>query len=148
MAIRCGNHGREVVYHATVEGVRSCCAGSPVMGVPATNAPKMEVNREVTEGMWKLGDRVIKVQRAVHGSGHLYTKELVKGFFVDDSWVFERLTGGMKILRTNPEAHKMTLEEAVQFGKLYGVCCRCGAILTNEDSISAGIGPVCAGKFS
>jgi hypothetical protein len=41
----------------------------------------------------------------------------------------------------------MSLEEAKAFGRLYGVCVRCGATLTDEQSIEAGIGPVCAGRF-
>ncbi len=41
----------------------------------------------------------------------------------------------------------MTLEQAQEFGKLYGVCCRCAADLTDEDSIARGMGPVCAGKM-
>ena len=40
----------------------------------------------------------------------------------------------------------MTLEEAKEFGKLYGICCRCAAILTDENSIREGIGPICAQK--
>jgi hypothetical protein len=42
----------------------------------------------------------------------------------------------------------MTLEDAKEFGRLYGMCCQCGATLTDEKSIEAGIGPVCAGKFN
>lgn len=148
MAIRCGNHGREVVYHATVEGVRSCCAGSPVMGIPlGAGSPKLVVvaSHEITEGMWRVGERIFKVQIAHHGSGQLYAKELI---VEDGSGGFQMFRGGMSFLRKNPETRRMTLEEAVQFGKLYGFCCRCGTILTNEDSIEAGIGPVCAGKFS
>lgn len=41
---------------------------------------------------------------------------------------------------------RMTLEQAKQFGAIYGVCCNCGATLTDEGSIEAGIGPVCAKK--
>jgi len=49
------------------------------------------------------------------------------------------------VRRLRPE-HRMSLEEAKEFGALYGTCCVCGRTLTNEDSIEAGIGPVCAGK--
>lgn len=42
---------------------------------------------------------------------------------------------------------RMTLEEAKQFGAIYGVCCNCGRTLTDEASIEAGIGPVCATKI-
>lgn len=42
---------------------------------------------------------------------------------------------------------KLTLEEAKAFGKTHGYCCNCGALLTDPESIAAGIGPICAGKF-
>jgi hypothetical protein len=111
---------------------------------------------EITEGMWKLGDRIIKIQIAHHGSGRLYGKELMLGRVreyrsegpvdvVTHHW--ERLVGAVRILREQG-GRKMTLEEAIQFGRLYGFCCRCGTILTDENSIEAGIGPVCAEKFT
>lgn len=141
MAIKCG-HCQE--HHDTVADVRACSQktkGEWLMG----SAPP-PVNREVAEGMWYLDHtRIIKVQRAVHGSGQLYTKELVQDDA--DSWGFDILRGGIKMLMTDPSARKMTLEEAVQFGKLYGVCCSCGRMLTNELSIELGIGPVCREKF-
>ncbi|UVF61756.1 hypothetical protein SEA_NOVASHARKS_51 [Gordonia phage NovaSharks] len=43
---------------------------------------------------------------------------------------------------------KLSIEDAAQFGHLYGICMECGAILTNEESIERGIGPICAGKWS
>lgn len=39
------------------------------------------------------------------------------------------------------------LQTAMKYGKLAGVCCSCGRELTNDGSIEAGIGPVCARKF-
>jgi hypothetical protein len=98
---------------------------------------------DVTEGMWIVGTvgaegcRIFKVQRAVNGSGRLYAKELI-----DDS--FEYLPGGITTVATT--ARKMALAEAQAFGRLYGTCCKCGRTLTDEGSIAAGIGPVCAGK--
>ena len=50
------------------------------------------------------------------------------------------------IRRLCPE-HKMSLADAKKFGALYGTCCVCGRTLTDEVSIEAGIGPVCAQKF-
>lgn len=41
---------------------------------------------------------------------------------------------------------RMTLEQAKEFGVLYGTCMVCGRTLTDERSIAAGIGPICAGK--
>jgi hypothetical protein len=37
-------------------------------------------------------------------------------------------------------------EDAKAFGALYGMCCNCGRLLTNEVSIYLGIGPVCGGR--
>ena len=35
----------------------------------------------------------------------------------------------------------------VAYGKLVGRCGACGTLLENEDSVAAGIGPICASKF-
>lgn len=40
------------------------------------------------------------------------------------------------------------LKAAQEFGRLSGVCCSCGRDLTDPDSIAAGIGPVCARRFT
>jgi hypothetical protein len=37
--------------------------------------------------------------------------------------------------------------EAKTLGSLYGFCVRCGATLTDDASIKAGIGPICAKRF-
>lgn len=89
------------------------------------------------------GKTVFKVQKAVHGSGFFYAKRLIvpegggKARFEFEKGAISKLTPDMK----------MNLEQAKQFGAIYGVCCNCGATLTDENSIEAGIGPVCAGKF-
>lgn len=57
---------------------------------------------------------------------------------------FNYAPGAIRKIRAH---HKLTLEQAKAYGAENGVCCRCGATLTNPDSIKAGIGPICAGKF-
>lgn len=110
----------------------------------AARAASVPARAEVTEGMWIIGKigsddaRIYKVQLAVHGSGRLYAKELIAGSF-------EFAPGAMRELATS--GRKMTLAEAKQYGALYGTCCVCGRTLTNEASIAAGIGPVCAQRF-
>lgn len=111
--------------------------------------------REVTEGMWIVGDltdghvgnlaRIFKVQQALD-SDRLYAKELIRteGDSEHDSFVYT--PGAMKTIAQF--GRKMTLDEAKQYGALYGTCCVCGRRLTNEKSIAAKIGPVCAKKFS
>lgn len=90
----------------------------------------------VDEGMYRRDGGIFKVQHAVHGSGHLYAKRLTENGFT-------YAPGMLSALR--PE-DKMTLEEAKEYGTLYGMCCVCGRTLTDEDSIAAGIGPICGNK--
>lgn len=108
---------------------------------PEAQATKAE---PLTDGMYRQGDTIFKIQKAVHGSGHLYAKRLVPGDGYGAKATFVYAPGAMKALTL---ADKMTLEEAKAWGALYGTCCVCGRTLTNESSIEAGIGPVCAGKF-
>lgn len=120
-----------------------------------SRTPKPNPNVRITEdGMYRLDGEIYKVQVAVHGSQHLYAKRLV----IDSPAVrdangnitqpgaahYERDYSAMA--RLLPE-HRLTLADAKGFGDLYGVCMRCAATLTDEDSIEAGAGPVCRGKI-
>ena len=93
------------------------------------------------DGIYRLGDVIVKVQVAVNGSGNLYAKRLVvdgdHGSFVYEPGLIRRLSA----------TDRMSVEEAAAFGKLYGFCIQCGRTLTDETSIAAGIGPVCAGRI-
>lgn len=122
---------------------------------PRPAAAPRPVAEPVTEGMYRDPEtgNIFKVQRAVHGSGNLYAKLMV----VDQAWKraedgtvltegkahFEYAAG---VIRTLQAAWRMTLEQAKEFGALYGVCLNCSATLTREESIARGYGPVCAGK--
>jgi len=111
-----------------------------------TVAPAAATSTEkVTDGMYRMDGVIYKVQYAKNGSGNLYAKELViHGEAPDTYGEFVYAPGVIRNLR--PE-HKLTLEEAKEFGALYGTCCVCARTLTDEKSIAAGIGPVCAKKF-
>lgn len=98
--------------------------------------PEAPAAPAITEGMWLLDGDVIKVQVAKLGSGNLYAKRLVEGTFVYEAGLIRRMAN----------ATRMTVEQAGEFGKLYGMCIVCGRPLTDEFSIANGIGPVCAGK--
>ena len=109
-------------------------------------AERQPVERKVeaeplTHGMYRKDGVIYKVQKAVHGSGHLYAKVLI----VDGPGEghFEYAQGAV---RTLTAADRMTAEEAAEFGRLYGMCIVCGATLTDEESIERGIGPICRGK--
>lgn len=112
---------------------------------PQVKAPMAPAKRtEVTEGMWIIGDlsnggTCFKVQVAVHGSGRLYAKRLTS----DGRFVVA--PGAMRDI--SARGRKLSIEEAKAYGRLYGTCIRCGRTLTDEDSIAAGIGPICAEKF-
>lgn len=151
-AIRCG-HCRN--YHESVAEVRACSQGSAPasygdrkaasspIGEPAAPPPA-----PVTEaGMYRTPDGTIyKVQLAVHGSGRLYAKrlELDQDEANGTRGSFEYAPGAIRELTADM---RMSLEQAKEFGHIYGVCCKCGRTLTNEESIAAGIGPICAGKW-
>lgn len=109
--------------------------------VKAEESPAVEPITEA--GMYKLGEDIFKVQKAVNGSGHLYAKKLIPGPEFGDKAQFFYAPGIVKKLTVE---HKMSLSEAKAFGALYGSCCRCGRTLTDEGSIDAGIGPICATK--
>lgn len=99
---------------------------------------------EIEDGMYVLDGEIFKVQHAVHGSGRQYAKRLVPGAEYGERATFEYARG--IVYRLTPE-HRMTMEQAKEFGAMYGTCVRCGATLTAEDSIDRMMGPVCAGKL-
>ncbi len=111
------------------------------------SAPAPTTKTVVDEGMWIIGEfgfhsahEIYKVQHAVHGSGHLYAKRLD-----ENTGSFIHAPGAIRKLAS--QGRKMTLKEAKEYGALYGTCVRCGRTLTDENSIAAGIGPICAEKF-
>jgi hypothetical protein len=134
---------------------KSCSAMiDAAMAIPkeTIHKPKHAGDTAADEGMYRdpSTGEIYKVQLAVHGSGRPYAKRLVK----IAGWTFE--THGKKshefeyvhgLVYKLPPEWKMTLDEAKAWGALYGSCCVCGALLTDEKSIAAGIGPVCAKKF-
>lgn len=100
------------------------------------------------DGFYVYDKIVYKVIVAHHGSGRKYAKRLLS----NGKW--ETARGA--ITRLRPE-HKMTLKQALATakvyatdvdGELYGRCFVCGRTLTDEESIKANIGPVCAAKFA
>lgn len=108
----------------------------PRKGKPA-NKP------QVDEGMYQMNGQIYRVQMAVHGSGYLYAKVLVPPTMTGGKPRFKRAPSALYKLR--PE-HRMTPEQAAEFGALYGFCVVCGRTLTDEQSIAKGIGPICETK--
>lgn len=140
---------------ATIDWLKRQPVVAPAAAVPAKDTEREHAERIDSDGMYTMDGVIYKVQRAVHGSGQLYAKKLVPverdNVEIEDGvWKsvtihrFEYAPGIVTQLR--PE-HRLSLEQAKAFGRLYGICVRCGATLTDETSIAAGIGPVCAGRL-
>lgn len=91
---------------------------------------------------------IISVKKAVHGSGKMVARRLILPGTPRDgapqtvpAWLY------LGLARDYIAGYeRMTLEEARQFGQLYGICCVCGAVLTDPKSIADGIGPDCGKK--
>jgi hypothetical protein len=99
--------------------------------------PRVAEQGRVTEpGVYKTPQSIIYRVQISRQSGNLYAKRLDI-----DTCKFEFEAGAIRMLR--PE-WKMTLAEAKAFGVETGICCVCGAFLTDPRSVAEGIGPVCA----
>jgi hypothetical protein len=95
-----------------------------------------KASTKLKPGFYSLNDKVYKVILAPQ-TGNTYAK-----VFTSDGWVYAQ--GAVKTLVNAPA---LTLEEAKKYGRIYGTCIVCSRTLTDESSISAGIGPICAKGF-
>lgn len=107
-------------------------------------------NAITEDGMYMIANGTIyKVQfNKAQGDGRrMYAKQLFVDNLGDGTYKvrFEYVKG---IVYSLTPADKMSLEQAKEFGALYGTCCNCGRTLTNEESIELGIGPICRAKFA
>lgn len=113
---------------------------------PAAPARAAAPAKVTEDGMYKTPDGTIyKVQRNRERT-NLYAKRLVVLGPGEDSATVE-FVYAPGALRTLTADMRLSLEDAKAFGALYGTCCVCGRTLTNETSIEAGIGPICAGRL-
>ena len=105
----------------------------------AMAAPKAKASPLVGEGVYFHTGHVVKVKRAIHGSGRLYST-----VFNPETTQWDYKPAVLMVLT---EEDRLTYEKAKEFGQLYGMCAVCGRTRTDEESIANGIGPICAGKF-
>lgn len=97
----------------------------------------------VTEvGMYLNADGVAyRVKRSQ--AGRLYASRYVpEAQERADRFVYE----GGAVYRLDASM-RMTMEQAKALGAQYAQCCVCGRDLSAEQSVEAGIGPVCAGRL-
>jgi len=131
-----GEAGKTMDYLVNAPWKPRAAAPKPV------SAPQTARKAPVTQdGMYHLGDRIVKVQKSRQGD-RLYAKALLGN--KEEGFHFEYAPGLVGKLAAED---RMSLEEAKEFGALYNWCCVCSTRLTKEASIAAGIGPICAGKL-
>lgn len=97
---------------------------------------------------WYLLDNTVWWVRVSRESGRPYAVRLVvqrnreTREVIGSKWEFVR--GAIKELHGVPA---MTKEQAIAFGAEFHVCARCGELLTREESVARGLGPICWGKW-
>jgi hypothetical protein len=110
-------------------------------------APKIVAARkpaaDLEVGMYRKGGEIYRVHRS-RESDRLYAKRLVLDLLAKREATFVYDRGAIMFL--TPE-DRMSLSEAKAFGVETGICCVCGAFLTDPKSVAEGIGPVCAKRF-
>ena len=96
----------------------------------------------VTEiGMYVKDGVAFRVKRSTQG--RLYASRYNPlGLTKSDRFVFE----GGAIFRLSAD-NRMTLAEAQQAGHEFGICCVCGAELSDPVSVERGIGPICVQRI-
>jgi hypothetical protein len=95
----------------------------------------------VGEGFYSYEGQIVKVVASPYARNRF---GLTVKTLNPDLGVWELAAPLLRLLK--PE-HKLTLEQAQEFGRLTGRCCRCAAMLTDDESIARGLGPICMTKF-
>ncbi len=122
--------------------------GNPtVVYIPVAEPGESTRNKagQTKPGFYKVGEDVFKVTPA-RTSDRTFAHKLVTGIQPErGDFGWEYLGLGRRYV---PEfADKLTLDEAKTFGHTHGYCLICGRLLTAEQSVADGIGPICAGKL-
>lgn len=107
---------------------------SPRLTTSPATSPRSNIS-ELRVGMYRTQDGEIYRVHESRETGRLYAKHLNL-----IEMKFEYASGA--IYRLTP-ADRMTLDQARAFGVETGICCVCGAFLTDPRSVANGIGPVC-----
>ena len=109
---------------------------------------------ELEDGMYKNNDgqyiKVYKTQKG-HQVAKIARIEQVRSYdrtkneeiALDGQWTVEFEYAGKAPLKSLRPSMKLTIEQAREFGMIYGSCICCNRTLTDELSVYLGIGPVC-----
>jgi hypothetical protein len=114
------------------------------MYLKVANRPKAEaVANPITEpGMYVLNQITYRVKRA-KASGNLYAMRYVPEAVTKA----DRFVYAAGIVKTLQVTDRMTEDQARALGHQFGICCVCGAELTDPVSVERGIGPVCGKRI-
>lgn len=93
--------------------------------------------KTLAQGMYHFEGEIYRLKES-RETGRLYAKRLT----IDHKFEY---APGIAFRLTSDD--KMTLEQAKAYGVETGICCVCGAFLTDERSVREGIGPICASKY-
>ena len=109
---------------------------SEMLNQPRTSLAHEDGNA-VGEGYYitPIGE-VYQVVKA-KSTGNLYAKRFTTAGY-------EYSPGAMRNLTS---AERLTVEQAAKMGKATGRCVVCARLLTAEQSVTQGIGPICAGRL-
>lgn len=110
----------------------------------AVKSEKLGVTWATEDGVYLRDNTIFKLKQSQTGKQwahklHIVENQPDKGGHVAATFRYFGTAATAKITAE----HKLTYDKAKEFGALYGVCCCCGRLLTNELSIALGIGPVC-----
>lgn len=101
------------------------------------------------DALYKLGDDVYKViwnksQTFKYAMKMTFTPGwMKKGKFVYAAGIINELDSTMQLDLEGAKGYAQWAFQKFQVG----ICCNCGKLLTNKDSVAEGIGPVCSGKI-
>jgi hypothetical protein len=100
-----------------------------------------DINPVTEVGMYRNGANIYRVRWNQAGTALYALRFVPEATTKSERLVYEG--GAIKRLSAND---RLTIQEAEEVGALYGICCVCGAELTDSKSVQRGIGPVCAKK--
>jgi hypothetical protein len=140
MDIKCGHCGGR---HESVAKVKACSGQTG--GQVATTEPARVAKVELaTVGMYRKDGQIYRVDWTTRG--HLFAK-LATVSQDETGRTVVSYSGAKGMVARLSQADRMDAAEVAEFGKLTTTCLRCGIRLETEESVTAGIGPVCRTKI-
>lgn len=106
----------------------------------AREAKPINVNPVTEVGMYEHDQVIYRVK--LSKQGRLYAMR----FAPLAPMKSERFVYAKGVINDITADERMTVEQVAKLGLQFGICCVCGAELTDEKSVAQGIGPVCIKK--